>query len=97
MMITPKGRYAVYREALDTYGAWAQTVMAMEEMAELIKELSKNLRGANNTAQIAEEIADVRVMLDQMEMLHNCAGLAANYKTIKINRLAERLKERNHD
>lgn len=74
-MISPKGRYAVYRAALDTYGAQAQTIIAMEEMAELTKELSKNLRGANNTAQIAEEIADVRIMLDQMALLHGCEGL----------------------
>lgn len=92
-MISPKGRYAVYRAALDTYGAQAQTIIAMEEMAELTKELSKNLGGANNTAQIAEEIADVRIMLDQMAPLHGCEGLAANYKTAKIDRLAERLAE----
>lgn len=92
-MIPPKGRYAVYRAALDTYGVQSQTMMVMEEMAELAKELSKNLRGANNKAQIAEEIADVQIMLDQMIMQHDCAGLVANYKTIKVERLAKRLKE----
>lgn len=84
----------VYQAAISTYGARAQTVMVMEEMAELTKELSKNLRGADNVKQIAEEIADVRIMLEQMELLHNCAEIAANYKTVKIERLAERLKEK---
>ena len=38
-MISPQGRYGVYREALDTYGVYHQTMMAFEEMAELMKEL----------------------------------------------------------
>lgn len=87
----------VYQAAINTYGARAQTVMVMEEMAELTKELSKNLRGADNVKQIAEEIADVRIMLDQMELLHDCVEIAANYKTFKIERLAERLKESNNE
>ena len=35
----------VYREALKKWGDVLQTVVALEEMAELQKELSKNLRG----------------------------------------------------
>ena len=35
----------LYRIALSTYGAEAQTLMAMEEMAELQKELCKHARG----------------------------------------------------
>lgn len=95
-MISPQGRYGVYREALDTYGVYHQTMMAFEEMAELMKELSKSLRGADNVESIAEEIADVQIMLDQIMMLHGCDGLVANYKTAKIERLAARLKEEQH-
>lgn len=86
-------KYAIYIKALDAYGAQAQTLMCMEEMSELQKELCKHARGAGNVHQIAEEIADVRIMLDQMALLHGCEGLAANYKTAKIDRLAERLAE----
>lgn len=35
-----------YAEAVRAYGKQSQLVMAMEEMSELTKELSKNLRGA---------------------------------------------------
>ena len=56
--------------ALKTYGAEAQTLMVMEEMSELTKELCKHARGADNTDAIAEEIADVYIMLNQMEILH---------------------------
>lgn len=92
-MIFEGGTNGVCRMALDTYGAEAQTLMCFEEMAELQKELCKYERGANNTEHIAEEIADVRIMLDQMAILHDCEGLAANYKTAKLERLLNRLEE----
>ena len=50
--------------------------MMFEEMAELQKELCKNARGKDNRAEIAEEIADVHIMLDQMEILPNCKELS---------------------
>lgn len=83
----------LYRLALFTYGAQAQTMMVMEEMAELQKELCKHARGKENRAQIAEEIADVQIMLEQMELLHGCAGLVAGFKAQKLDRLEKRLRE----
>ena len=83
----------LYRLALSTYGAQAQTMMVMEEMAELQKELCKHARGKENRAQIAEEIADVQIMLEQMELLHDCAGLVAGFKAQKLDRLEKRLRE----
>ena len=82
----------LYRLALFTYGAQAQTMMVMEEMAELQKELCKHARGKENRAQIAEEIADVQIMLEQMELLHDCAGLVAGFKAQKLDRLEKRLR-----
>ena len=82
----------LYRRAIDTYGPDAQTRMVMEEMAELQKELCKNSRGADNLASIAEEIADVEIMLEQMMVLHDCESLVAVYKKYKLDRLEERLK-----
>ena len=55
--------------ALSRYGAQAQITMAFEEMAELQDVLCKFLRGrvdGDTLANIAEEIADVGIMLDQM-------------------------------
>ena len=82
----------LYRRAIDTYGPDAQTRMVMEEMAELQKELCKNSRGADNLASIAEEIADVEIMLEQMMVLHDCESLVSGYKKYKLDRLEERLK-----
>lgn len=82
----------LYRLALSTYGAQAQTMMVMEEMAELQKELCKHARDKENRAQIAEEIADVQIMLEQMELLHDCEGLVAGFKAQKLDRLEKRLR-----
>lgn len=82
-----------YRAALALWGAEAQTLMMFEEMAELQKELCKNARGKDNRKEIAEEIADVRIMLDQMEILHDCRELSQQYKVEKLLRLLDRIEE----
>ncbi len=81
----------LYRLAISTYGVEAQTLMVMEEMAELQKELCKHARGKDNQFAISEEIADVLIMLDQMMVLHDCESIVAQYKADKLERLKERL------
>ena len=81
----------LYRLALSTYGAEAQTMMVMEEMSELQKELCKHARGKDNQLSIAEEIADVLIMLDQMMILHDCESIVAQYKQEKLERLENRI------
>lgn len=83
----------ILKAALDTYGAEAQTLMLFEEMSELMKELCKHARGKDNRVCIAEEIADVRIMLDQMAMLHDCEDDAELYRELKIKRLGERIRQ----
>lgn len=88
-------RSEILEAAIARYGEKAQMIIAMEEMAELTKELSKFLRGAHNEDAIAEEIADVRIMLDQLEIMFDCAGTAALYESVKVERLRKRLEETN--
>ena len=87
----------IYVQALKTWGPSAQTNMVFEEMAELQKELCKNGRGKDNRDHIAEEIADVLIMLEQMMILHDCRKLVTVYKTEKLQRLEERIKEAAYD
>lgn len=86
---------AICREALDQYGIRAQTMMVFEEMSELQKELCKRSRGADNKANIAEEIADVLIMLEQMILAYNCAGMVKVQIEGKLHRLQKRLKDKN--
>ena len=88
-----KADRTVLSKALETYGAEAQTLMVFEEMSELQKELSKHARGKDNTMEIAEEIADVQIMLEQMIILHDCADAVKGFRIAKLIRLAEKLEE----
>lgn len=84
-------REEIYRAALNKFGAEAQTRMVYEEMAELQKELCKHARGSDNLDAIAEEIADVQIMLEQMVLLHGCAELVEKQKAGKLWRLADKI------
>ncbi len=83
----------ILKRAVETYGAQAQTLMVFEEMSELQKELCKHARGKDNREAIAEEIADVQIMLGQMMILHQCERLVEAYRSQKMERLARRLED----
>ena len=92
--MTPK---EILTAALNRWGPELQTAVAIEEMAELTKELCKHARGAHNTDAIAEEIADVYVMLNQMEILHNVEARVIWWHNTKLARLEERIKAEERD
>lgn len=81
----------IYRQALNKWGNIPQVTMVFEEMSELQKELCKNLRGKENGIEIAEEIADVEIMLEQMKLLFDIGKEVERYKTMKLKRLEERV------
>ena len=53
----------VFRSAISKYGETNQSIVAIEEMSELIKALCKKLRGKPDFENIAEEMADAGIML----------------------------------
>ena len=81
----------IYETALAHYGGDLQTLVCIEEMSELTKELCKHARGADNVDAIAEEIADVEIMLAQMKILHSCADAVKDHRERKLARLAVRM------
>lgn len=83
----------ICRAALEAFGERAQMTMAIEEMSELAKELCKRCRGRDNVEAIAEEVADVEIMLQQMVMLFDCAGQVETFRRYKLERLAGRIEE----
>lgn len=82
----------IYKAALKQWGPDAQTLMVFEEMSELQKELCKAARGRRNKEAIAEEIADVYIMLGQMILLHKCVEEVEEYKAQKLARLKARIQ-----
>ena len=84
----------IYRQAIQQWGKPLQMIMALEEMSELTKELTKNLRGKSNRFQICEEIADVWIMLEQLKEMFDGNGISVQeQKKAKFERLKIMLAE----
>lgn len=77
-------------QAIEKFGATEQENLAIEECSELIQAISHKHRGREHN--IAEEIADVEIMLDQLRIINGCFYEVANIKEIKLERLEERLR-----
>lgn len=85
----------VLKKAIETYGAEAQLVVAIEELSELIKEICKHKRYMDNTAAIIEEMADCYIMFEQMQMIFGLGStVIKDAMDKKISRLEKRLAER---
>ena len=79
---------------INHYGKTAQTVKAMEELSELIVELAKAFNGQGDVSHIAEEMADVHVMLDQLQIIFNIDDRVLEViATEKIRRTLHKIKQ----
>lgn len=87
-----KNKKTIYKQTWEQYGAEKQIIVAMEECAELTKELSKLLRNKNNLMSVAEEMADVEIMIEQIKQHFAVSAVVAGFKVYKIKRLEKRLK-----
>lgn len=85
-------RNVVYNDAIDKYGDRAQTMVAIEEMSELTKELCKWLEGRQDDLdRITQEIADVTIMMEQLRIIFDCNEDVCQEMDFKIERLSKRL------
>lgn len=66
-MLTNKDVQNFIDIVITKYGIDHQVTVAIEELSELQKELCKYIRRSGNLFNIAEEIADVQLMLWQMQ------------------------------
>lgn len=83
----------VLKKAICKYGKQAQLDVAVEEMAELTKEIIKSKRGASNYHQIVEELADVYIMMTQIKLIYGIYDEELiNAMDLKIARLEKRLQ-----
>jgi hypothetical protein len=62
----------IFQQAIDKYGVQAQANKAIEELSELIRAISRieNEISLDNFANLVEEMADVYIMLKQLEMIY---------------------------
>lgn len=92
-MMTYEDRKRVYERAIERWGIKGQLLMVIEEMSELTKEICKSFRGNDNLEQIAEETADVLIMIEQLRMILGIDDMIAKHMDHKIERLNDRLEE----
>lgn len=59
----------LYTRLRQKYGYKMQMIVAVEELSELQKEIIKNLRGKSDLKHLAEEIADVEIMCEQLKLM----------------------------
>lgn len=81
----------VFEKALHVYGVQHQERKLFEEMGELTQAISKYEDGEGGIEHIAEEIADVSILLDQMILAFQCGGLVQQYRLRKADRLMNRM------
>ena len=82
----------IFQRAVGLWGESAQTLMLFEEMAELQKAILKYWRGKGEFLNFFEEIADVRIMLDQLELMWGCSADVQYEREKKIKRLEKLVK-----
>lgn len=82
------------RLAVQKFGQESQIGMLFEEMAELQDAVCKQRRGRDSVDHIAEEIADVEIMLEQLKEIYHCHKLASQKRCEKIERLRKRLGQK---
>ena len=91
-------RKTVYEHAIDTYGIKPQMLMVIEEMSELTKAICKFFRVPGDEVPdkkiidaIAEETADVTIMLEQLRLILGINDTVCEHMDEKVERLAARL------
>ena len=81
----------IMQEAISLFGEEMQERVACEECAELIQAISHKHR--QRPHNIAEEIADVSIMLEQLIIINDCASDVESIRKNKIERLYSRIFE----
>lgn len=82
----------VFRKAVETFGKEHQMIVAIEELSELQKEITKNLRGGENLKALAEEICDVEIVIDQLKLIFGNQEQVDEYRQFKVDRLLSKIK-----
>ena len=76
-------RKDILTKTIRHYGHGNQRFKAMEELAELIRALAR----CDDADNVAEEMADVRIMLDQLEIMFDNREAVKIWELRKLRRL----------
>ena len=92
-MARTKSEQETFAKAIETYGEASQLIVLFEEMSELQKEICKSIRYNKRQlkTKVAEELADVEIMLEQVKMIFDIDDDVEMWRLDKVVRLRERL------
>lgn len=80
----------IYEKMIEQNGVPNQLVVAVEEYSEMIKEITKHLRGKGNKMNVIEELADIEVVNDQIMIILGITKQQVKmFKDFKLKRLQE--------
>ena len=77
---------------MDKFGTAAQEWVLIGEVGELLTAMADHKRGRDTVDHIAEETADVEIMLAQLKIIHQCHDAVKAWRRKKLKRLWLRLK-----
>lgn len=87
------GNTDVINDAIKHYGMTMQMIVAIEEMSELTKVIIKDFRNVDGARdQIVEEMADVYIMLAQLEIIFEAQNDLYEIVDRKLERLEKRME-----
>jgi len=81
----------IFIEAVRRWGKDAQIGMVHEEIGELLQAINKYKRGKVGLIEIAEEIADVEIMVEQLKGIYDLHDIVKTEKLYKLERIARKL------
>ena len=87
-MRDPKNKIRLYRKALEKWSPDTQILKTIEELCELVLALL-----GTDKQKIYEEMADVEIMLEQLEISFGCRDMVKLKKLAKLDRLKGWLNE----
>lgn len=79
----------IMKSAIKCFGEEYQENLAIEECSELIQAINHKHRGRKHN--IAEEIADVEIVLEELKIINNCYAEVEEIRKSKIERLYNRV------
>ena len=85
-------RRETYGEALQRFGPEHQMNKFDEELGEFLTEWGRMRNGEGSIEKMAEEMADLTIMLEQLRMIFNVNEKVCEYMDQKILRLQKRLE-----
>lgn len=85
--------YNILCKAIDAFGERTQIKKFFEEAAELQEAVCKLMDGRDEVEHVAEEIADLSIMLDQLRIIFGCGKRVDEITAEKLARLERRIEK----